>query len=70
MRRYDAVMGCSLALLLMATAVTAFLYPLWLWLFAAGSMTLMALRGVLLAVVWALYLWVARWHRSSDAPTQ
>lgn len=70
MRRYDAVMGCCVAFLLMATAVISFLYFVW-WAYAAGSMPLMALPGVLLVLLWALFLWVARRSRApSDATTQ
>jgi len=69
MRRYDAVMGCCLALLLMATAVTSYLYLVWLS-FAAEPTTLMALPGFLLASLWVLFLWVARRrHSPPDAPT-
>jgi uncharacterized BrkB/YihY/UPF0761 family membrane protein len=83
MKRYDAAMGCCLALLLMATA---FLYPLWLlWIGAAVTLNeqngqdgprylmyiLEVLPTLLLVFLWALFLWAARRKRPpSDAPTQ
>jgi hypothetical protein len=80
MKRYDAAMGCSLALLIMATAVTSFLYPIWVfWNEAAAKFhdpdgthylmyMLMALPALLLSVLWALFLWVARRPQPPAAP--
>lgn len=86
MRRYDAAMGCCLALLLLATAITSSLYVLWLlWIGAAVNLNeqngpggpyylkyiLDVLPALLLVSLWALFLWVARRpHPPSDASTR
>jgi hypothetical protein len=75
MRRYDAAVGCCLAFLLMATAITSMLYLPWLIWIGAGAVwneqhapdgpyyamyILEALPALLVALLWVSFFWVIR----------